>query len=189
MEAYFPGTGEPGGLSSMGSHWVGHDWSDLAAITLQYCIGFTIHQHESSKLISIQELIYMYIGEGNGNPLQYSCLENPVDREIWWAAVCGVTQGRTQMKWLSSSSSSTTHKQILTQYVCSERQFVFLTNSPGESYRLSPQAGPLVVLDLGSFKKSAWQISYIRMWEAGRTDYAFTLGCSGSWEPPTVEVS
>ena len=32
------------------------------------------------------------IGEGNGNPLQYSCLENPMDRETWWATVCGVTK-------------------------------------------------------------------------------------------------
>ena len=30
------------------------------------------------------------IREGNGNPLQYSCLENPVDRGAWWAAICGV---------------------------------------------------------------------------------------------------
>ena len=35
------------------------------------------------------------IGEGNGNPLQCSCLENPRDRGAWWAAVCGVTQSRT----------------------------------------------------------------------------------------------
>ena len=35
------------------------------------------------------------IGEGNGNPLQYSCLENPRDRGTWWAAVYGVTQSRT----------------------------------------------------------------------------------------------
>ena len=35
------------------------------------------------------------IGEGTGNPLQYSCLENPRDGEAWWAAVCGVTQHRT----------------------------------------------------------------------------------------------
>ena len=40
-------------------------------------------------------------GEGNGNPLQYSCLENPVDRGAWWAAVRGVTQTRTQLKRLS----------------------------------------------------------------------------------------
>ena len=36
-------------------------------------------------------------GEGNGNPLQYSCLENPMDRGAWWAAVHGVTKGRTQL--------------------------------------------------------------------------------------------
>ena len=45
------------------------------------------------------------IGEGNGNPLQYSCLENPRDGGAWWAAVYGVAQSRTRLKWLSSSSS------------------------------------------------------------------------------------
>ena len=50
------------------------------------------------------------IGEGNGNPLQCSCLENPRDREVWWAAVYGVAQSRTRLKRLSSSSS----KHILT---------------------------------------------------------------------------
>ena len=45
------------------------------------------------------------IGEGNGNPLQYSCLENPRDGGAWWAAVCGVTQSRTRLKRLGSSSS------------------------------------------------------------------------------------
>ena len=44
------------------------------------------------------------IGEGNGNPLQCSCLENPRDGGAWWAAIYGVTQSRTQLKWLSSSS-------------------------------------------------------------------------------------
>ena len=46
------------------------------------------------------------IGEGNGNPLQCSCLENPRDRGAWWAAVSGVAQSRTRLKQLSSSSSS-----------------------------------------------------------------------------------
>ena len=46
------------------------------------------------------------IGEGNGNLLQYSCLENPRDRGAWWAAVYGVTQSRTRLKRLSGSSSS-----------------------------------------------------------------------------------
>ena len=45
------------------------------------------------------------IGEGNGNPLQCSCLENPRDGGAWWAAVYGVTQSWTRLKWLSSMSS------------------------------------------------------------------------------------
>ena len=44
------------------------------------------------------------IGEGNGNPLQCSCLENPRDGGAWWAAVYGVSQSRTRLKRLSSSS-------------------------------------------------------------------------------------
>ena len=44
------------------------------------------------------------VGEGNGNPLQCSCLENPRDGGPWWAAIYGVTQSRTRLKWLSSSS-------------------------------------------------------------------------------------
>ena len=46
------------------------------------------------------------IGEGNGNPLKCCCLENPRDGGAWWAAVYGVAQSRTRLKWLSSSSSS-----------------------------------------------------------------------------------
>ena len=41
-------------------------------------------------------------GEGNGHPLQYPCLRNPVDRGAWWAAVCGVTESRT---WLSAGTA------------------------------------------------------------------------------------
>ena len=46
------------------------------------------------------------IGEGDGTPLQYSCLENPRDGGAWWAAVYEVAQGRTRLKRLSSSSST-----------------------------------------------------------------------------------
>ena len=45
------------------------------------------------------------IGEGKGNPLRCSRLENPRDGEAWWAAIYGVAQSRTWLKWLSSSSS------------------------------------------------------------------------------------
>ena len=45
------------------------------------------------------------IGEGNGNPLQCSCLENPRVGVAWWAAIYGDAQSQTRLKWLSSSSS------------------------------------------------------------------------------------
>ena len=48
-----------------------------------------------------------FCGEGNGNSLQYSCLENPRDRGTWWAAVYGVAQSQTRLKWLSSSGNRT----------------------------------------------------------------------------------
>ena len=58
-------------------------------------------------LLKLKNSIFLSIpgsenGEGNGNPLQYFCLENPRDGGAWWAAVYGVTQ--TQAKRLSSSS-------------------------------------------------------------------------------------
>ena len=74
-----PWTEEPGGLQSMGFLRVGHDWATSLSLS--------------------------WIGEGNGNPLQCSCLENPRDGRAWWAAVYGVTQSRTRLKRLSSSSS------------------------------------------------------------------------------------
>ena len=86
-----PGTGEPGGLPSLGSHRVGHDWSDLAVaakliIVVTLFSGYLFHSYSLS------------FGEGNGNPLQYSCLENPMDGGAWWAAVHGAAKSWT---WLS----------------------------------------------------------------------------------------
>ena len=50
------------------------------------------------------------IGEGNGTPLQCSCLENPRDSGAWWAAISRVAQSQTQLKRLSSSSSRLDHR-------------------------------------------------------------------------------
>ena len=50
------------------------------------------------------------IGEGSGNPLQCSCLENPRDQEAWCGAVYEVVQSQTQLKWLSSSNSKQSDK-------------------------------------------------------------------------------
>ena len=57
------------------------------------------------------------IGEGKGNPLQCSCLENPREGGAWWAAVYGVAQGRTRLKRLSSSSSKGTKILHAVQHV------------------------------------------------------------------------
>ena len=56
--------------------------------------------------------LFSCIGEGNGNPLQRSCLENPRDGGAWWAAVSGVAQSRTRLKRLSSSSSNGLKEQL-----------------------------------------------------------------------------
>ena len=64
------------------------------------------------------------IGEGNGNPLQCPCLENPRDGGAWWASVYGVTQSRTRLKRLSSSSSSYREPISVVSgvYLCTNKQ-------------------------------------------------------------------
>ena len=72
------------------------------------------------------------IGEGNSNPLQSSCLENPRNGGAWLAAVYGVTQSWTRLKWVSSSSSSNLKSNhsylciIFIYHVCSSWCFKFL---------------------------------------------------------------
>ena len=66
------------------------------------CSGWKGKAKLGNKLLQSK----LTIGEGNGTPLQYSRLENPMDRGAWWAAVHGVPQSRTRLKRLSSSSSS-----------------------------------------------------------------------------------
>ena len=134
-----PWTEEPGGLQSMGSLRVRHDW-----VTSLSCTG-----------------------EGNGNPLQCSCLENPRDRGAWWAAVYGVTQSRTRLKWLSSSSSSKPsnrpHPTLLP----------FLHDFPSLFARVSIEKHPqtqwlkqqtfycLTILKIGSLKSKCWQLWFL----------------------------
>ena len=111
-----PGMGEPGGLPSLGSHRVGHDWSDLAAAMAYRDFPGSSYSKESAynagDLGSVPGL-GRSPGEGNGNPLQYSCLDNPMDREARWAIVHGVTKSRT---WLNRLSTHTQwHIELFSQ--------------------------------------------------------------------------
>ena len=81
-----PWTEEPGRLRSMGSLRVGHDWATSLS----------------------------RIGEGHGNPLQWSYLENPRDGGDWGAAVYGVAQRWTRLKWLSSSCRNQPEENMIT---------------------------------------------------------------------------
>ena len=128
---------EPGRLQSMGSLRVRHDWgTSLLLFTFMHwrrkwqpapvllpgkshgwrsLVGCSPWGHWGSDMA---ERFHFYfslscIGEGNGNPLQCSCLENPRDREAWWATVYGVSQSRTRLKWLSSSSSVYANHKLL----------------------------------------------------------------------------
>ena len=120
---------EPGRLQTMGSLRVGQDWAtSLSLFTFMLwrrkwqptpvflpgesqrqgnLVGCRLWGHTESD--TTERLHFHFslscIGEGNGNPLQCSCLQNPRDRGTWWAAVYGVAQSRTRLKRLSSRSS------------------------------------------------------------------------------------
>ena len=75
--------------------------------------------------VSGRRLLYVQ----NGNPLQCSCLENPRDWGAWWAAVYGVAQSQTRLKWLSSSSSYPFLKNIYILFGCAGSQLQYLGSS------------------------------------------------------------
>ena len=102
-----PWTEEPGGLSSIGSHRVGHNWSDLAAAAAYYICILCIIYGASQVVLVVKKLpakagdvrdagwipgLGRSPGEGHGNPLHYSYLENPIDRGAWQATVWRVRQ-------------------------------------------------------------------------------------------------
>ena len=101
-----PWVEEPGRLQYKGSLRVTQDWATERLHFLLSCIG-----------------------EGNGNPLQGSCLENPRDGGAWWAAVYGVAQSWTRLKRLSSSSSNQSLNEWETRFW--ERSLTWLLRPPG----------------------------------------------------------
>jgi len=111
-----PGTGEPGGLPSVGSHRVGHDWCDLAAAAAaSACNVGDLGSIPGSGRSP---------GEGNSNALQYSCLENPMERGAWWATVHG--SQRVGHDWATSLSLNMVKRLLLKELVFSFGKFFSL---------------------------------------------------------------
>ena len=102
----------------MGCHLWGHTKLDMTEATYQACMNWrkkweptpvflpgesqwggaewaAVFEVSQSQTKRKRLTMHASIGEGNGNPLQCSCLDNPRDREAWWAAVYGVAQSRT----------------------------------------------------------------------------------------------
>ena len=87
-------------------------WSEKVGLALFYLRSFKDTTERLHFRFSLS-----CIGEGNGNPLQRSCLENPRDGGAWWAAVSGLTQSRTCLKRLSSSSIHLSGASLVAQMV------------------------------------------------------------------------
>ena len=99
------------------------------------------------------------IGEGNGNPLQCSCLENPRDGEAWWAAIYGVAQGRIWLKRLSSSSSNVdmgpgVFHRLFTD-VSRDPPFLIAVYSPLHAYA-TPSSPHIILFDLSKVTSRLW---------------------------------
>ena len=104
--------------------------------TLAWKIPWAEEPGRLPSMGSTQQLHFEFslscIGEGNGTPLQCSCLENPRDRGAWWAAVYGVTQSQIQLKRLSSSSNRLNPNYLL---FCSLQRLAQLVLLPPISTR------------------------------------------------------
>ena len=132
-----PWVEEPGRLQSMG-RW-GSDMTEW------------LHFHFSLSCIR----------EGNGIPLQCSCLENPRDRASWWAAVYGVAKSRTWLKWLSSSSMDLTF-QVPMQYCSLQHRTLLLTpvtSTTGYCFCFGPISSVFLKLFLHRSPVAYWALT------------------------------
>ena len=101
------------------------------------------------------------IGEGNGNPLQCSCLENPRDGGAWWAAVYGVAQSRTRLKRLSSSSSSRSPLETLFPITSNLSQHTHRLKSSKQLWVTERVTFKFMELNLQKFLRSSFSILFI----------------------------
>ena len=93
---------------------------------LSFPCGSEVKNLPAKKERQVQTLGRKDLGEGNGNPLQYSCLENPMDRGTWWAIVHGVTKSQTQL-----SDWTTTNKLLFTYCLICPRFVLWELLQPG----------------------------------------------------------
>ena len=98
--------GRPGTLRFMGSQRVRHDWATELNWCTMACQVVLVIKNPPANAGDVKDTGLMPGSErsprgGHGNPLQYSCLENPMDKGAWWATVHRVTNNRTWPKWLS----------------------------------------------------------------------------------------
>ena len=121
--------------------------------------------------------IYPGVGEGNGYTLQYSCLENPVDRGAWWAAVHGVAQNWTQLKWLSMHAcigeENATHSGILAWRIPGTREPGGLPSM--ESHRLRHDWNDLAVAEAVDAERWTWRPFRVPSSKAGMIDIRETF--------------
>ena len=152
---------EPGRLQSMGSLRVRYNWAtSLSLFTFVHWrrqwqptpVLLPGESHGRRSLVgcsprgrkdsdTTERLPFHFslscIGEGNGNSLQCSCLENPRDGGAWWAAVYGVAQSWTWLKWLSSSSlvyiMANSHRGFQKQNACAKVNICYLCKQISEN--------------------------------------------------------
>ena len=193
---------EPGGLQSMGSQTVRHDW--MTSLTYSYT-GFP--DGTSGKEPACQCRRYERCGfdpgvgkipwGGHGNPLQSSCLENPMDKRALWATVHGVTTGKTRLKQLSMHTHILPHTHIpqweKKQLLLQTTMWINLThvmwrerNRTRESFRRgqcrwSPNTGKL---GDGSQKKSClWQLGiFCKGWKEPWGWWKYSIAWVGWWQ-------
>ena len=154
-----PWTEEPGGLQSMGTQRVGHDWT--ASLSR--------------------------IGEGHGNPLQCSCLENPRDGGAWWAAVYGVAQRQTGLIRLSSSSRELRKMVTMTLFTrqqkrhrCKEQTFGLCGRRQGwDDLKEAHWSMYIIICEIDRQSRfDAW----VRVLRAGALGWPWGMGWGGRWE-------
>ena len=114
--------------------------------------GSYIRCHHLRKLVK-------RTGQGNGTPLQYSCLENSMDGGAWWAAIHGVARSRTRLKRLSSSSSSISEENICAAFQLLVRLWLFLNENIFWHLRneLTKIESPKYIFKCECFPSESWE--------------------------------